>query len=74
MTDAFEKLVSHTDPDRWDENTNGIPDGWEWNHFGNLDQPAWDDYDGDGSSTQTNTLTAPIRTQFPFLQSSRIVT
>ena len=33
-----------------DQNTNNIPDGWEWNYFGNLDQPADGDYDGDGVS------------------------
>jgi hypothetical protein len=47
MSDAFERLVSHTDPNNGDQNTNDIPDGWEWNHFGNVDQPADGDYDGD---------------------------
>ena len=46
LTDAFEKLVSHTDPANSDQNTNGIPDGWEWAHFGSL-QPGSSDYDGD---------------------------
>jgi hypothetical protein len=48
MSDAFEKLVSHTDPNNADQNTNSIPDGWEWNYFGNLNQTADGDYDGDG--------------------------
>lgn len=33
-----------------DSNSNGIPDWWEWENFGNLDQSADGDYDGDGLS------------------------
>ncbi len=50
MSTAFEALVSHSDWNNADQNTNGIPDGWEWNHFGNLNQTAEGDYDGDGIS------------------------
>jgi hypothetical protein len=31
-----------------DSNGNGIPDWWEMKYFGNLNQPALGDYDGDG--------------------------
>ena len=31
-----------------DENSNGMPDWWEWENFGNFNQPADGDYDGDG--------------------------
>jgi hypothetical protein len=31
-----------------DINANGIPDAWELENFGNLDQPGDGDYDGDG--------------------------
>ncbi|HEU5125135.1 MAG TPA: hypothetical protein VFW05_13860 [Verrucomicrobiae bacterium] len=50
LSDALEHLSSHTDPDNADENANGIPDGWEWLNFGDLNQPASGDYDGDGIS------------------------
>jgi hypothetical protein len=33
-----------------DSNTNGIPDWWEMQYFGNLSQPANGDYDHDGVS------------------------
>jgi thrombospondin type 3 repeat protein len=48
LSDAFERLVSHTDPNNADQNTNGIPDGWEWNYFGSLNLSSNADYDGDG--------------------------
>ncbi len=31
-----------------DSNSNGIPDWWEWENFGDLNQTASGDYDGDG--------------------------
>jgi len=31
-----------------DENSNDIPDWWEWKYFGNFNQTADGDYDGDG--------------------------
>jgi hypothetical protein len=49
LSDAFERLSSHTNPLNGDQNTNGIPDGWEWSYFGSL-QPADADFDGDGLS------------------------
>jgi hypothetical protein len=33
-----------------DENSNSIPDWWEWLYFGDLTQPADGDYDNDGVS------------------------
>ena len=30
LPDTYENLVSHTDPNNGDQNSNGIPDGWEW--------------------------------------------
>jgi hypothetical protein len=34
----------------WDSNGNGMPDDWEFNYFGNLDQTAAGDFDEDGFS------------------------
>ena len=52
LSDAFEKLVSHSNPANASTIGGGIPDLWVWNNFGaagfNL-TPDWD-YDGDGSS------------------------
>jgi hypothetical protein len=48
LSTAFENLVAHFDSQNADQNTNGIPDGWEWNHFGSL-QPGDGDYDDDGA-------------------------
>jgi len=31
-----------------DDNANGLPDWWEWENFGNFNQTAGGDYDGDG--------------------------
>ncbi|HEU5124206.1 MAG TPA: hypothetical protein VFW05_09110 [Verrucomicrobiae bacterium] len=52
LSDALEHLSSHTDANNADENANGIPDGWEWSNFGDLNQTAGGDYDGDGSDNQ----------------------
>src|ERR1041384_5674124 len=35
-------------PPDWDSDADGLPDWWEWMHFGNLNQTAGDDFDGDG--------------------------
>ena len=48
LTDAYESLVSHTDPNCADQNGNGIPDGWEWHYFGTLALSADTDYDSNG--------------------------
>ena len=66
LTDAFEKLVGHTDPNNGDQNTNGLPDGWEWKYFGNLNQTASGDYDGDGvdNGTEYTNGTDPNTIQF----------
>ena len=33
-----------------DENTNGLPDWWEWKYFGGFNQTSTNDYDSDGVS------------------------
>jgi hypothetical protein len=52
-----------------DDNTNGIPDWWEWRHFGNFNQLATGDYDEDGidnateyaNHTDPNTVSFTVR-------------
>ena len=42
-------VITSTPAALWsDSNGNGIPDWWEMKYFGNLNQPALADYDGDG--------------------------
>lgn len=48
LSDAFEMLVSHSNPTN--PFTAGLPDLWEWLYFGNCHQSATNDYDGDGFS------------------------
>jgi hypothetical protein len=50
LSDAFERLVSHSDPTNADTDGDGMPDGWEWNSFQTFSQTADDDYDEDGIS------------------------
>ena len=50
LSDVFERLVSKSDPTDWDMDNDDLPDGWEWNHFGNFNQTASGDYDADGIS------------------------
>ena len=53
LTDDYEKLVSHTDSFVWtnlDVDGDGMRDGWELQYFGNLNQTAEGDNDGDGVS------------------------
>jgi len=50
LSDAFEQLVSKSDPNNPDTDADGMPDGWEWNNFGDFDQTAIGDYDSDGRS------------------------
>ncbi len=65
LTDAFELLVSKTNPYQADTDGDGIPDGWQWAYFGSL-QPADGDYDGDGVSNYQEYLngTDPNKIQF----------
>ena len=65
LTDAFELLVSKTNPYQADTDGDGIPDGWQWAYFGSL-QPADGDYDGDGVSNLDEYLngTDPNKIQF----------
>ena len=39
-----------------DENSNGIPDWWEWKYFGGFNQPTNGDYDSDGVDNLTEYL------------------
>jgi hypothetical protein len=48
LTDAFEALVSHSDPGEVDSDEDGMSDYYEWVHFGTMAQGAGDDFDGDG--------------------------
>jgi hypothetical protein len=56
LTDAYEHLVSHTDPAKWDTDGDGLSDGWEIAHGmnPNLDESAQTSgrinylYDGSG--------------------------
>ena len=50
LTDAFEKLVSHSQTNNADSDHDGLPDAWEWTHFGTFSQTASGDYDHDGTS------------------------
>lgn len=50
-----------------DENSNSIPDWWEWENFGNLNQPTNGDFDSDGVNNLQEYLQAPIPTRSIFL-------
>jgi hypothetical protein len=55
--DGEKSIVAHYLPSDQDEDGDGIMDWFELNQFGNLDQGAEDDPDGDGfSNTQENQL------------------
>lgn len=49
-----------------DQNANGLMDAWEINHFGNLDQFASGDYDGDGISNLQEYLNGTNPNDFSF--------
>lgn len=49
LTDAYEKLVSHSDPTKMDTDLNGMPDGWQALHFnGQIGNNPLSDPDQDG--------------------------
>lgn len=50
LTDAFEKYVSHTNPNLYSTDGTGMSDGWEWQHFGHTGIDPNGDPDGDGLS------------------------
>ena len=50
LSDAFEKLVSHTDPNSYSTDGSGLSDGWEWQNFGAIGVNPNADPDGDGMS------------------------
>lgn len=51
LTDAFEKFVSHTDPNLYSTDGTGMSDGWEWQNFGHTGIDPNGDPDGDQLST-----------------------
>lgn len=42
LTDAYEKLVSHSNPNVVDTDLSGMPDGWQVLHFGKIGNPNSD--------------------------------
>jgi hypothetical protein len=48
LTDAFENLISHTDPNNPDTFGIGIPDGYQFTHFGRVGVDPYYDPLGDG--------------------------
>jgi hypothetical protein len=51
LSDAFEKWVSHTDPNSYSTDGSGMSDGWEWQNFGSISNSPNADPDGDGLTT-----------------------
>jgi Bacterial TSP3 repeat len=51
LSDAFETLVSHTDPNAYSTDGSGMSDGWEWQYFGSVSNNPSADPDGDGLTT-----------------------
>ena len=51
LSDAFEKLVSHTDSTLYSTDNTGMSDGWEWQSFGSISNSPSADPDGDGLTT-----------------------
>lgn len=50
LPDVFELLVSHSDPTTNDSDGDSLLDAFEWTHFGDFNQSATNDYDGDGTN------------------------
>ncbi len=50
LTDAYEKLVSKTDPNKYSTDGTGMSDGWEILYFGHIYVDPTADPDGDGLS------------------------
>jgi hypothetical protein len=50
LSDAFEKFVSHTNPNLYSTDGTGMSDGWEWQNFGHIGIDPNADPDGDGLS------------------------
>lgn len=48
LTDAYERLVSHSDPYKVDTDLNGMPDGWQVLHFNQTGNNPMGDPDQDG--------------------------
>ncbi|MDB6021955.1 MAG: hypothetical protein JWQ04_1812, partial [Pedosphaera sp.] len=63
----------HSNPTNADTFGNGLPDGWQWNYFGNFNQTAAGDYDGDGvnNGMEYTNGTDPNKIQFTMLVTNR---
>jgi hypothetical protein len=53
LTDAYELLVSHSNPTNYTTDGNGMADGWEVLYFGHIGIDPNADPDGDGLSNYT---------------------
>jgi hypothetical protein len=53
LTDAYEQLVSHSNPTNYTTDGNGMADGWEVLYFGHIGIDPNADPDGDGLSNYT---------------------
>jgi len=51
LTDAYENLVSKTDPNKASTDNSGMSDGWEIYYFGSISNNPAADPDGDGLTT-----------------------
>ncbi len=51
LSDAFELLVSHTNPNLPSTDGSGMSDGWQWQYFGSISNNPSGDPDGDGLTT-----------------------
>jgi hypothetical protein len=51
LSDAFELLVSHTNPNSASTDNSGMSDGWQWQYFGSISNNPSADPDGDGLTT-----------------------
>jgi len=51
LSDAFELLVSHTNPTNSSTDGSGMSDGWQWQYFGSISNSPSGDPDGDGLTT-----------------------
>ena len=56
ITNSSGSVTSGRDALGFDSNGNGLPDAWELAYFGNLNQTAGGDFDGDGISNQDEYL------------------
>jgi len=65
---AIDKSAFEIEPDG-DEDDDGLPDDWEMDNFGDLDQNATTDFDGDGFTDLEEYIAGSNPTVFDFLDS-----